>query len=185
MGGSTARKRLRRKVTRGKVPTLHDIAEGTNPSPLFGPMGPIYIGSALHLLNQPEGMAFRQQVSIDLPVASQEAATRTPDVCSCDPSPNDEDPVILEVAQMAPDDLVASALMQLELDGRYLRCCPACGHFFVSSHLNTRFCAPSGRQRVRAPDDRDRSAYMRFYRQLPQVKKRVTTRKNTPQARSK
>jgi hypothetical protein len=59
----------------------------------------------------------------------------------------------------------------------YLRVCPHCDQWFLAKHARTRFCSPTARQRVRPTMKRDRAEYMRRYRQLPQVKNRVTTRK--------
>jgi hypothetical protein len=52
-----------------------------------------------------------------------------------------------------------------------------CSNFFVGEHASDRYCSEDCRKSARKPDRRKRAIYQRKYRQLPQVKMRVTTRK--------
>jgi hypothetical protein len=83
---------------------------------------------------------------------------------------------------LRPNKLLRTLRAWVASNNGALRLCPTCRRFFIAQHGHQEFCLPACRPAA-TPMKRDRAAYMREYRQTPQVKKRVTRSKRRPQAR--
>lgn len=59
----------------------------------------------------------------------------------------------------------------------HLRICRSCTKVFMAEHASKKYCSGACKEAAQLRPPRDRAEYMRHYRSLPQVKKRVTPRK--------